>query len=801
MEYEGIELDHPLRKASWIWPGGQVYIYNQYAAFRKDFRLDQKTIGAVLYITADQLYKLYINGKYICRGPARGYQSHWPFDEIDVSEYLSEGSNWISVLAYNPGIFTFQYRHQGFAGFLCALKLGDTAVYSDKSWKMKRLSGLRPMTSRYSIQMSFQEHVTASQMDNSWIFKKNFTLDWDDAEIKKITWDDCFAYGRSPYDSVENRGIPMLLEKEKPIKRMLCTASGKCEKGYRDWENVSWGWVREAVKCEKWLQTQSSLSKTVSKIAFPTTGTNNYISFTFDAGEYLVGCLNIDIQGADGNEILDFQFHENMVNGRPAIRPEGSCCQIALANRIYLKKGRFNHEFFHILGFRYLTVVMRNSLKPITVKVKIRTANYPLKMEGDFFCSDNLINNIFSICKHTQKICSLDAYVDTPWREQAQWWGDARIQSKNTFYIDGDHRLFKRGIQSLIGQTTSQGLTYGHAPTMAGNCILPDFALTWIVTFWDYYFQTEDISLFKSNWPHVQRILSYFESNDACSEIGLIKFDKRYWYFGDWASIYRGHIPTFLNLWYLYALTYLEKLLIVAQMDSEKKNISEKISIHRKLILSYLFDQTKNQFCGGLDENFKQAGPYSVHDHVMAIQLNLIPEEQDSFAKKWVLPYLLGKNIDGALPSAFWSSYVIEIGVKLCFANETVNFIKRKWEPMLETGTTWEAFEWNEKSNESASHAWSAHPSYHFTNIITGITQMAPGWRKINFCPNFIQGLTHAKSIIPSPLGKIAASWKIKGNNFTAELSLPDMVSCEVSLPGINKHCSGGKKYEFTGKF
>ncbi|MDA6840245.1 hypothetical protein OSL57_26375, partial [Escherichia coli] len=85
--------------------------------------------------------------------------------------------------------------------------------------------------------------------------------------------------------------------------------------------------------------------------------------------------------------------------------------------------------------------------------------------------SNPLANKIWKACEQTQRVCSLDAYVDTPHREQAQWWGDARVQAWNTFMLCDDPRLLWRGIRQIAMQTAPNGLTYGHAPTMAHHCI------------------------------------------------------------------------------------------------------------------------------------------------------------------------------------------------------------------------------------------------------------------------------------------------------------------------------------------
>ena len=122
-----------------------------------------------------------------------------------------------------------------------------------------------------------------------------------------------------------------------------------------------------------------------------------------------------------------------------------------------------------------MTVVVRNLTEPLKLRFSFKTVGYPIGTEGHFHCSDPELNQLREACEHTQRICSMDAYIDTPWREQTQWWGDARVQAWNTFAMSGDARLLRRGIHSISQQTTPDGLTYGHAPTIAHHCVLPDF--------------------------------------------------------------------------------------------------------------------------------------------------------------------------------------------------------------------------------------------------------------------------------------------------------------------------------------
>jgi hypothetical protein len=139
--------NHPLTRAYWIWPRTSwiwadefFKLYNTYAQFRHDFQLPRVPRKAPFFITADQSYRLFVNGRYIGRGPARGYQASWPYDEYDLAAVLRPDHNWISIEAYNPGLSNFQYLHQTAAGMLCAAEWGQTIIRSVRDGWLKRLS-------------------------------------------------------------------------------------------------------------------------------------------------------------------------------------------------------------------------------------------------------------------------------------------------------------------------------------------------------------------------------------------------------------------------------------------------------------------------------------------------------------------------------------------------------------------------------------------------------------------------------------------------------------------------------------
>ncbi len=94
-------------RAQWIWSasagGDDVFVY-----FRKSFYLTNKPTSALLRVTADDDYWLYVNDVFV--GSDSHYfgnapEFHWQTAEIyDVTPLLSEGKNVIAVKVYDWGI-------------------------------------------------------------------------------------------------------------------------------------------------------------------------------------------------------------------------------------------------------------------------------------------------------------------------------------------------------------------------------------------------------------------------------------------------------------------------------------------------------------------------------------------------------------------------------------------------------------------------------------------------------------------------------------------------------------------------
>lgn len=115
---------------------------NQHILFRKTFEVHDPR-RARLFITADDYYKVYLNGRYVGQGPCPGYHFHYYYNTYDVSDLLHSGKNTIAVHTYYQGLINRVWvsgdnRHGLLLDLICN---GKTVLKSDSCFLCKTHSG------------------------------------------------------------------------------------------------------------------------------------------------------------------------------------------------------------------------------------------------------------------------------------------------------------------------------------------------------------------------------------------------------------------------------------------------------------------------------------------------------------------------------------------------------------------------------------------------------------------------------------------------------------------------------------
>ncbi len=763
-------LEPLLHKALWLWPQQPHYDnLNVYAQFKKDICLDSVPDTFWAALSADQSYQLSINGKFVCRGPARGYQSSWPFDVVDLAPFLKEGTNQIRVRAYFPSENSFFYICKGFPGFIFAAQWDGGVLLSDDSWGSRLETASRRLTKRASSQLFRQEHIDLQKLPTE-----------TDAWTKPFTHHPFCE----PWPAMEHRGIPMLHETTREDWVVIGRAQKESNADWRDIEDVVALRAAEGLGHERLAPQQGPL--------LPDSGgeSDRFESFLIDFGTVVYGSLELTAKNAGGGECIDMLYAESIDESSLELELElDGWNHVAVGSRVVLKSGPCGHRFYHPYGFRYAVVTLRNAAAPLTLSMKLHTTGYPIERKGSFAHSDKQLESIWEACATTQEVCAHDAFVDTPWREQAQWWGDARYQAENLHWMMGDDRLYARGIRIVGAQRTRCGLTYGLAPSMAHRCVLPDFSLAWVLTIWEHYQQTGSLESFRSQQEGLRDVLRYFR-DQYDPQVSLVRNDPRFWVFLDWAPVFRGAYPAILSFLLLQALQTTAKL---ARLDHDSEWEAELNGWAHDLSkgLASLRD-SDGFYHDGREKDGTPTSVLTIHSQLLAVITGLESAPEKEWIEKTILPALRDEPSELVRTNLHWYSEIFELLAQRGYEREVIACIKRIWAPMAEFGTTSERLDHTPGRN-SVSHAWSAHPLVHLMKILGGIRQTSPGWETATLNPAYIGDYCNVS--VPTPTGPLTVEWIKNETGIDVQCHVPPgtTVIAKLSTDTEPEPLSGGQ--------
>ena len=110
---------------------------DRHILFRRRFHVTERVKTARVYISADDYYKLYINGRFVAQGPAPSYHFQYNYNVIDVTDFLQEGENTVAVHSLYQGLINRVWQSGDLRhGMILDLELnGAVILASDESFK------------------------------------------------------------------------------------------------------------------------------------------------------------------------------------------------------------------------------------------------------------------------------------------------------------------------------------------------------------------------------------------------------------------------------------------------------------------------------------------------------------------------------------------------------------------------------------------------------------------------------------------------------------------------------------------
>ena len=790
--------------ADWIWesaqgvPPGMSYGSNLFVYFRKTIDLQQSPTKALAQISADSRYKLYVNGHFVGRGPAR-YDPTWQYyDEYDIAPFLQSGKNAVATLVHYYGQPTGWYM-VGRPGFLfeCKFDRGPNLIKTDASWKFLHAPMWNQDAPRINGALGFTEIYDARKDVEGWNLPEFDDSTWSEVHvINRVSGEDVPMMDPYPWDNMVARDIPPLMEMEVTPSQVTMVGevknlrAGEAPTPAHEMSQETPGPLKNcAVENAKSLAAKDG-SETVIRTS-PLGNSDSYsAAIALDFGREVTGRLILELEGVAAG-MVDTGVCESLADGRVTPMRNG-----LHFNRYTMKDGPQRWEAFEWDGFRYLQLTIRNCPRPIKLrKVAVNFTSYPVGKRGSFESNDSMLNKIWETSRYTVQLCMHDAYEDCPNREQRQWVGDAYVETKVTYSVFGDTKLPAKYLRQIAQSQRSDGILMMFWPGDGNGAELSrlnikDFVLHWISTVWEYYRYTGDLEMVRELFPVIVKALGWFEGR--IDSDGLLS-NITPWVFGDWAPIDKRGRNTILNALFYNVLRESARMATLVGDESLARKYNTLADHAQAGINNHLWDNQRGVYVDGNLDGVKSrrvsqqansmcllydiASPDKHHRMISYIfdETRIKPPEKYKPAKT-----SFDEETEVVQAQPFFMHWV---NASLAHAGEyelMTRLIRSLWGNMIEAGATtiWEV--WGREASEC--HGWSATPAFDLMTYTLGVRGVIPGFEEFAIEPHPAK-LEWARGVFPSVKGDIPVSWHSSPEEFRIEGDVPAATSASVLIP------------------
>lgn len=748
----------------WIWIANPDPVSNSYIQARKSFTLPAKPTSAIIKACADSRYKLFVNGRYVGKGPVRSGEGYCYFDTFNVAELLDKGDNVIAVLAHHVGESTYNSA-PGKPGLICKVEIeadGKTQLLgTNETWKVRQATEWVSIGARLNHRLGFQEIYDAEDAPDGWTEIKFKEKDWQYAVEVGIP-------PALPWGELKAREIPPLRE-ETILPRAVVTRGNAAEIG-RESPAASMPDIMasfDLVPLKSGSAKNAEMLLTDSGVTdIKTPRGDKGVAIVLDFGREVFGNVEIGL-GPTGSGCIDIGYSEALTDGQ--VRPNAGMTRYT--DRILMKKGRLNWESFEPRAFRFIRIEFRRCSRQVPLEyVRVNQTTYPVRQTGSFECDDRVLNDIWQAGVYTAQLCMEDTFIECPWRERAQWWGDARILARTAYYAFDDTALLAQGLRQIASSQVGDGSILGLYPA-GEHMLVPDFALVWVFSILDYYAFADDAQLVHDLYPAVARLLKWFARYENDSGLlsgvpGRLLIDK--------ADLERTGEVTSLNCFYHQALRVASALASISEKPEEAQKYIDTAIRLRVAINKYMYVAKRGLYAecrkdGELVEKFSR------QTNILAALFDVT----DQYQKLGIFRQLS----NGGLPelgTPYFASYYLEALYSADHHEQALDIIRRKWGEMVRGGvnTLWEDF----SPNYSLCHGSSVCPSRDLIAEIVGIKPV-PGTHRFAVTPH-PANLKWARGSINTKSGPLMVDWRVFRNRLDISVEAPEGLKVDVYPPG-----------------
>lgn len=737
--------------------------------FRRSFNLDNLPDSFKINVSADNRFRLFVNGKSVAVGPARGDLEHWRFDSLDIAPFLVKGKNTIAAIVWNYANLAPAAQISFQTAFvLDGVSKAEEFIATPNNWKVKKSTAFStPAAGGFKGVGNFSftgacDMIDAAKFDWGWQLPNFDDSKWPLA--KKIADAISFSniYGENTGWSLLERETPQLEEK---LQRLCKIRKTDGVTNDADFINGNKFTIPANTKCT-FLIDNSVL-------------TNAYPHLITSRGKG--ACVKIAYAEAlfDGN---------GKKGDRNSI--ENRFFDVNVPFDVFFPDGGNSRDFSTLWfrTYRYVSIDIQTASEPLDIEDFYGVfTGYPFKENASFSSSDASIADIWNVGWRTARLCAVETFFDCPYYEQLQYVGDTRIQALISLYVSGDDRLMRQAIANFDFSRGSNGLVKSRYPSRIMQYI-PPFALYWVSMLDDFAKLRNDDNFVAEHLDGVRSVFGWF-LKQIDPKTGMLRSQLPHWNFVDWTTAPEwntGYAPEPKNaasainsLHLAYTLKHAANLMRHMGFTKEADDYAQKSRDIAAAVKNACYDKSRGMFM-----NYAGAQRSSQHANIMAILADAVePEKQRELFDK----IISDKSLDQC--TFYYRFYLTEAMRKVGAGDLYVSQLA-PWRDMINIGLT--TFSETPEPTRSDCHAWSSSPNYHLLSLVCGVTPAEYGFKSIKIEPK-LGSLNFIDAKIPHPNGVIAVTLRRNGKNLSGRIYLPAEISGTFINGGLQIPLSAGE--------
>jgi len=749
--------------------------------FRKVLDLASRPQRFVVHVSGDQRFVLYVNGRRVGAGPARGDRYFWRFESFDLAPFLAPGPNLVVAVVWSFGLDAPVAQVTLRTGFVMQ---GDTdaerVVDTDATWDCAPEPGHTPWPdglkavregARQYIVVGPGERLDAALYDWSWSELPG------EAGTGPSRWSAAVPYGApSPRSISEGPGwalspegrllvpddLPQMEYRSVPAGEVVRASGATIDPGFP----AAGAATVPAYSSATILLDRRALVAAYPELVF-SGGTGGRVRLT-----YQEALVDDEGEKGDRNRIEG----KRMVGLSDAVIPDGG------EGRTFLP--------LWWRTWRYLQLDVETSGEPLRLEgLRAFATGYPFEERARLGADDETLERIWEVGWRTARLCAHETYMDCPYYEQLQYVGDTRIQALISYVVSGDDRLARQAIEAFERSRRSDGLTSSRYPAREPQYI-PPFSLLWVGMVHDYWWYRDDPAFVREQLDGTRTVLGWFlERMHPSGLVGHLPW----WNFLDWAPQFEAGVPPLTEEGQSAPLTLqlVGALREAADLEDAVGDARRGAEYRRRAqdavdaVVRLCWDEER-----GLVADRPERDRFSEQTNILAVIADAVPEGQRDPVLDKVLAGAKPTTGPGAVPASdltpasYYFRFYLARALEAAGRGNAYLIQLEPWREMLDLGLS----TWAERPGRTRSdcHAWSAHPNYDLLTIVAGIHPASPGFRRVRIEPH-LGTLGRLDARMPHPLGEITVSYRRDGRALSASIHLPSGLGGDFVWGGLTR--------------